>query len=120
MERIGMTKNLKMDVRKTARKAARIEGTVKYGIQEIPGRVVNVSLAGIALDLSGPFYGAAGSPVKVLCKDIGYLEGKVRWYRKGRVGIHLDPNSNANAKIASYFRFFHKDVRPPFGGKIGV
>ncbi len=104
-----MTGNLTMKTRKSQRKTARIKGKMRYGHQETEGRVVNVSMDGIALDLFGPVHAAAGSPVKIECGEIGYLEGVVRWARNGRVGVHFTPSSNARAQMASYFRFAHKD-----------
>lgn len=111
-----MTKGrINMETRKSARKAARIVGKIRYGTQEVDGRVVNLSVDGIALDLHKPLYAAAGSQVKIQCDEIGYLEGMVRWCNRGRIGVRFSPTSNARAQVTSYFRFAHKDVPPSFG-----
>lgn len=107
-----MQNNLGMKVRTTARRRCRIFGKVRYLNHETTSRVVDLSTSGIALDLAGPFYGAAGSKVRVDCDDLGSLEGTVRWLRDGRIGIEFHRNSNASAQVASYFRFFHKEVNP--------
>ena len=78
----------------------------------VAGRVVDISTNGIALDLQAPLYAAAGSKVRVECDDIGLLDGFVRWAHNSRIGIEFDRSSNASAKVASYFRFFHKDIKP--------
>lgn len=104
-----MTSNLGMKTRKFPRKAARIKGKIRYGLQETDIRIVNVSMDGIALELFSPIHAAAGSAVKIECGEIGYLEGVVCWARNGRVGVHFKPSSNARAQMASYFRFTHRE-----------
>lgn len=107
-----MKNNLQIKTRAAARSRCRIFGTVKYLNKQVDGRVVDLSSTGIALDLKGPLYAATGSKVRVECDDLGSLEGTVRWSHNGRVGIQFSPTSNATAQVASYFRFFHRDVRP--------
>lgn len=107
-----MNNGLKMETRKTQRKATRVMAKVKYGLQEIQGRVLNLSTNGIALELAGPLHAGIGSQIKIYGDDIGHLEGLVRWCHRGRLGIQFNSNSSARAQVGSYFRFFHKDVRP--------
>jgi hypothetical protein len=104
--------NLKMKTRTAARKKTRIFGTVRYFTQSAKGRVVDLSETGLALDIGSPFNAAAGSPVKIESEELGVLEGTVKWYHSGRLGIEFRPNTNAAAQVASYFRFFHQDIRP--------
>lgn len=104
--------NLKIKSRGSPRHHARLMGEVRYFTKLATGRVVNISTSGIALDLQSPLYAAAGSKVCVECDDIGLLDGFVRWAHNGRIGIEFDRSSNASAKVASYFRFFHKDIQP--------
>ncbi len=106
---------INMETRKSTRKAARIVGKIRYGLQEVEGRVVNLSADGIALDLQTPLHAATGSQVKIQCDEIGYLEGMVRWCNRGRIGVRFSPTSNARAQVTSYFRFVHKDALPSFG-----
>ena len=104
--------NLKMKARVSPRHYARLTGQVRYFTKLVAGRVVNISAHGVALDLQAPLYAAAGSKVRVECDDIGLLDGFVRWAHNGRIGIEFDRSSNASAKVVSYFRFFHKDIKP--------
>ncbi|WP_245462448.1 PilZ domain-containing protein [Rhizobium sp. CCGE532] len=104
--------NLKIKSRGSSRHHARLMGQVRYFTKLATGRVVDISTSGIALDLQSPLYAAAGSKVRVECDDIGFLDGFVRWAHNGRIGIEFDRSSNASAKVASYFRFFHKDIKP--------
>jgi hypothetical protein len=87
-------------------------GTISYLAKTVTGRIVDISTSGIALDLQAPIYAAAGSKVRVECDDIGGLNGIIRWIHNGRVGIEFDSSSNASAQVASYFRFFHKEIKP--------
>lgn len=107
-----MTNNLGMKTRSALRRKTRIYGTVSYYTQTAKGRVVDLSATGMALDLGGPFHAAAGSNVKISTEEMGILEGTVKWSHRGRIGIHFQPNSNASAQVASYFRFFHQEIRP--------
>ncbi|CAD7046858.1 PilZ domain-containing protein [Pseudorhizobium endolithicum] len=104
--------NLGMTNRAAARTKTRIYGTVKYFNQSAKGRVVDLSATGIALELQEAFGAADGSRVKIESEELGFMEGTVRWCRGSRIGIQLHLNTNALAQVSSYFRFFHKDVRP--------
>ncbi|AYG58950.1 PilZ domain-containing protein [Rhizobium jaguaris] len=104
--------NLKIKTRRSPRKRVRLMGRVRYFAKAVVGRVVDISTGGIALDLQSPIYAAAGSKVRVECDEIGILDGVVRWIHNGRIGIEFDPSSNASAQVASYFRFFHKEIQP--------
>jgi hypothetical protein len=107
-----MQNNLNMKVRGTVRRHTRLVGSVKYLNRETEARVVDLSPTGIALDLAGSFIGGVGSKVRIEADDLGAIEGTVRWLRNGRMGVEFARNSNASAQVASYFRFFHKDVTP--------
>lgn len=104
--------NSKMKTRRSQRSRARLMGKVHYLTRSVSGRIVNISPIGVALDLQMPIHAAAGSKVRVECEDIGALDGTIRWSHSGRIGIEFDPNSNSAAQITSYFRFFHKEIKP--------
>ena len=55
--------------------------------------------------------------MRIETEDLGALEGIIRWMHNGRVGIQFDPNSNARAQVSSYFRFFHREIRPVLARK---
>lgn len=105
-------RNLNIKTRKSRRSSVRMIASVRYLTTTVTGRIVDVSPTGIALDLAKPLQAGPGSKVRVECDDIGGLDGTVRWSHNGRIGIEFDPSSNASAKVASYFRFFHKEVKP--------
>lgn len=107
-----MTRNLKITARKTDRKNCRVFGHVKYLNSQVDARILDLSLTGAALEMKGPLHAASGSKVRIEAENLGLLEGIIRWKHNGRVGIQFDVNSNARAQISSYFRFFHKEVRP--------
>jgi hypothetical protein len=104
--------NLNMKVRSSQRRKTRIFGEVKYYSQSAKGRVVDLSATGLALDLGGPFNAAPGSTVRIESEELGALEGTVKWFHDGRLGIQFRPNTNAAAQVAAYFRFFHQDIKP--------
>jgi PilZ domain len=98
--------------RKAERKRTRITGTVRYGMQHTPGRVVDLSAAGMALDLERPLHAAVGSRIRVESEALGLIDGTVQWCHGARLGVAFDRSSNAFAKVSSYFRFFHRETRP--------
>ena len=108
----SMTRNLKITARKTDRKNCRVFGHVKYLNSQVDARILNLSPTGAALEMKGPLHAASGSKVRIEAENLGLLEGVIRWKHNGRVGIQFDVNSNARAQISSYFRFFHKEMRP--------
>jgi hypothetical protein len=87
-------------------------GTIRYLSKTASGRIVDISPIGMALDLQTPIYAAAGSKVCVECDDIGAIDGVIRWNHSGRIGIEFDESTKVTAQLASYFRFFHKEIRP--------
>ena len=107
-----MTHNLNIITRKADRKHCRMFGKVRYLSKEVEARILNLSASGAALEVRGPIYASSGSRVRLEAEDLGALEGIIRWMHNGRVGIQFDPNSNARAQVSSYFRFFHREIRP--------
>ncbi|MBB3134168.1 hypothetical protein FHS26_001884 [Rhizobium pisi] len=107
-----MTRNLKITARKADRQNCRVFGNMKYLNSEVAVRILNLSATGAALETKGPVHAASGSKVRIEAENLGMLEGIIRWKYNGRVGIQFDINSNARAQVSSYFRFFHKEIRP--------
>lgn len=107
-----MHRNLDLKVRSAVRRTCRLFGRVRYLNKETAGRIVDLSTAGIAVDLAGPFHGAKGSRIAIECEDLGTVEGTIRWVRDGRIGVEFSRTSNAAAVVASYFRFFYKEITP--------
>lgn len=107
-----MIRNLNIITRKAERKRCRVFGKVRYLNQAVDARIVDLSTTGIALELRTPLHAASGSRIKIEAEDLGTLDGIIRWAHNGRLGVQFDPNSNARAQVASYFRFFHREVKP--------
>ena len=107
-----MTRNLKITARKADRQNCRVFGNMKYLNSEVAVRILNLSATGAALETKGPVHAASGSKVRIEAENLGMIEGIIRWKHNGRVGIQFDINSNARAQVSSYFRFFHKEIRP--------
>ncbi|MDE1995037.1 MAG: PilZ domain-containing protein [Rhizobiaceae bacterium] len=102
--------------RRATRTRCRIAAMMTYLGRPTPGQVVDISTSGMAFDLGGPFNGIRGSKVKIECRELGVLEGTVKWLKQGRIGIEFDASSGAAAQVSAYFRFFHKDARPSLKG----
>lgn len=108
-----MIKDDKVVARQEARSKCRIFGTVKYLNQTAPGRVIDLSASGIALQLHEPLQIRTGMSVTLQSPELGHLNGTVRWLDKsGKIGIQLQHTTASLAQVSSYFRFFHQDVRP--------
>lgn len=105
-----MIRNLKITARKADRKNCRVFGKIRYLNNQVDARILDISATGAALEVKAPLYAASGSKVRIEADNLGMLEGIIRWTHNGRVGIQFDVNSNARALVASYFRFFHRDV----------
>ena len=107
-----MQRNLNIIARKAERRSCRVFGKVRYLTKEVEARILDMSVTGVAVEIRSLIHAAAGSRVQVIAEDLGTLHGIIRWSHNGRLGIQFDPNSNARAQVASYFRFFHKEVKP--------
>jgi hypothetical protein len=97
------------DGRQTQRIRCRFKGTLDYLSQQIDIRVIDISRTGMALQLEGWIEAKRGSTVTVKTTELGLIEGTVRWYRAGKMGLELEQTSNTVAQISAYFRHFHRD-----------
>ncbi|WP_313615424.1 PilZ domain-containing protein [Agrobacterium sp.] len=107
-----MTGNMTMQTRSAKREQTRIYATVHYFSQSVPGRVIDLSATGIAIELQGSFKADKGSRVKIQSEDLGFIEGVVQWHHMNRLGVQLKMSTNTLAQVSSYFRFFHQEVKP--------
>lgn len=105
-------RNLNIITRKADRQMCRVFGKVRYLNKEVDARIIDMSVSGMAVEIRAPIHASSGSRIQILADDLGTLHGIIRWSYNGRLGIQFDPNSNARAQVSSYFRFFHKEVRP--------
>lgn len=102
-----MLQTLMLKARKVPRSRCQIDTKVRYFNERTEGRVLNLSGNGLALELSRPLSARAGSKIWVESRELGLLDGTVQWCEGTRLGLQFERNSNAWAKVASYFRFFH-------------
>jgi hypothetical protein len=102
--------------RNASRSKVRIYGTVNVMQQSTRGRIVDLSPQGMALDLERALQMKPGQQIEVLTDELGPIDGIVCWYHNGRVGLRYKMTTRAGAQVASYFRFFHKEVVPVLRG----
>lgn len=95
--------------RNAVRRRSALPVMIRYLGAETPGRIHDISVRGAAIDTQGHFLGVEGTTVRIECLEFCFLEGRIRWQRKGRIGVEFDPSTNAVAKVQAYFRFYHKD-----------
>ncbi|UJW73474.1 PilZ domain-containing protein [Rhizobium sp. SL42] len=101
--------NTGQDGRQTQRLRCRFKGTLDYLGHQIDIRVIDISRTGMALQLEGWIEAKRGSTVTVRTTELGLIEGTVRWYRAGKMGLEFEKTSNTLAQISAYFRHFHRD-----------
>ena len=99
-------------LRGAERTKTRIYATVSYVQQSTRARVIDLSATGIALELETPISASVNSQVSVDSDDLGHITGVVQWNHGGRIGLKLSLSTNTLAKISSYFRFFHQEIKP--------
>lgn len=95
--------------RRAHRRRSALPILVRYLGMQTEARLFDISTAGAAIDLSGPFMGVEGSNIRIECTEFCFLEARIRWIGKSRIGVEFDPTSNSVAKVNAYFKFFHKD-----------
>ncbi len=98
------------DGRRTRRHRSKVEVVVEYQDRTIPGRLYDLSLSGMAINMHQAFFGPQGASVVVRAKEIGLIDGIVRWSRNNRIGVQFSQSSKSVAQVTAYFRFFHKDL----------
>lgn len=99
-------------LRAAERTKTRIYATVTYVQQSARARVIDLSATGIALELETPINASVNSKVSVDSDDLGHITGMVQWNHGGRIGLKLSLSTNTLAKLSSYFRFFHQEIKP--------
>lgn len=98
------------DNRKNERLKCQFNGFLYFIDEVIEVRVADISQTGVCLSLKSWVSARPGSTVRIRTSELGMVEGTVRWYRSGKMGVHLTETSNTAAQVASYFRQFHKSA----------
>jgi hypothetical protein len=107
------------DNRKNERLKCQFNGFLYFINEVVEVRVADISRTGLCLTLKSWVSAAPGATVRLRTSELGMVEGTVRWYRSGRMGVHLAETSNTAAQVASYFRHFHKSAMPDAAGQLG-
>lgn len=96
------------DNRKHDRLRCRLNGMLYFINEVIEVQVIDVSRTGLCVSLKGWISATPGANIKIRTSELGMTEGTVRWYRSGKMGVHLAETSNTAAQIASYLRLVQK------------
>lgn len=99
-----------MDGRRAERIRCSFRGSLTYAHQKVDIRVIDISKQGLAIELFSWIDAKSGSRVVIKTQELGVIEGTVRWYRAGKMGLQVEESSNTAAQIASYFKHFHKPM----------
>lgn len=96
--------------RTIARKATRMVANVVCAMRETRASVLNLTEEGMCLYLRDDIGVETGRIVTVTTKEMGALDGSVRWVRAPHVGIQLYLSSNTRAKVESFYKQFSAPV----------
>ena len=94
------------DQRRQTRHRCRLNAEMRIGERTYRGRVFDLSRSGICIGVSPYANLAEGDEVDIFCKELGALQGRVKWRTAERVGIAFMNTTDTNAKVESYFRYF--------------
>lgn len=97
-----------MDQRDARRHATHMFVKIRNGVYELGAMVIDISNTGIGVEMHDTKDMKLGDRVEVHSEKLGFLNGQIRWVRGNRLGIRFDLNSNNSAKIAAFFKFFHR------------
>lgn len=98
------------DGRRAERIRCSFRGVLTYAHQKVDIRVIDISKLGLAIELFSWIEAKSGARVVLKTQELGVMEGTVRWYRAGKMGLQVEESSNTAAQIAAYFKHFHKPV----------
>lgn len=96
------------DQRDAHRHDTRLAIKVRKHALDYQATVVDISHTGMGVEIGDMVGLKAGDRIEVYSETLGCLDGQVRWVRRNRLGIRFDTNSNNAAKIAAFFKFFHR------------
>ncbi|PYE37067.1 PilZ domain-containing protein [Rhizobium sp. PP-F2F-G38] len=89
-----------------ARSRVKLTGRVTCRDKTSTGTVVDLSDAGMNLQLAYDIKATQGQAVIIDTEELGRLNGMVQWARGDQIGVRLMTSSNTSAKIASYYKLF--------------
>ncbi|QKV18803.1 PilZ domain-containing protein [Oricola thermophila] len=97
-----------MDQRSATRHDARMFIKIRNGTYDQGAMVVDISRTGMGVEMHDTRNMRIGDRVEVHSEKLGFLNGQIRWVRGNRLGILFDMNSNNAAKIAGFFKYYHR------------
>jgi len=104
------SRSIGSDKRRSKRERSNVAVAVEFQGRNVPGRIYDLSTTGMQVVMERILIPPTGSNVVVKAREIGVIEGVVRWCRNGRIGIQFSGNTASVAQMRAYFRFFHKSL----------
>lgn len=98
------------DNRRAERIRCQFSGFVYFIDEVVEARIIDISRTGLCLSLKGWIGARPGSNIRIRTSELGLIEGTVRWYRAGKMGIKLDETTNTAAQVNSYFKHYHRET----------
>ncbi len=95
-----------MGMERETRSRTKLTARVTCREKTSSGTVVDLSDAGMSLQLAYDIKATQGQAVIIETEELGRLNGMVQWARGDQIGVRLMTSSNTSAKIASYYKFF--------------
>ncbi|MNU30354.1 PilZ domain protein [compost metagenome] len=102
--------SIRSDGRRAKRERSNVKVNIEFQGRSVPGKIHDLSTTGMQVVTERIFIPPQGANVTVKAREIGVIEGVVRWCRNDRIGIQFSGNSASVAQMKAYFRFFHKDL----------
>eukprot|EP01035_Chromulina_nebulosa_P064890 gene64890-88764_t len=99
------------DGRKIDRISCHVRGTLRFNNQTSNVRITDLSKNGLGLQLRDWIAAGPGSKVTIQAGEFGTMQGIVRWYRAGSMGVMIDQTSNTTAQIEAYLKNFHQHAK---------
>jgi len=69
-------------------------------------RVLDLSDTGMCISIERTANVWPGESVEIRCEELGYLPGRTRWRRSGRMGIEFNSSTDTKAKLGAYYKNF--------------
>lgn len=100
--------------KRETRYEARFRGVLKLAGFSSHAEIHNMSLSGMAVRLLERAPVIVGDEITLTSPEVGVIHGSTRWRVGDFLGIEFDTGTNTRAKVAAYFKFYHrKQVRKP-------
>jgi hypothetical protein len=102
--------SIRSDGRRAKRERSNVKVNIEFQGRSVPGRIHDLSTSGMQVATERILIPPRGANITIKAREIGVIEGVVRWCREGRIGIQFSGNSASVAQMKAYFRFFHSNL----------